>query len=98
MALSSEWDELDKLDELGQFCSSNQQTIIDFIICNNGQITSKQFEEKFNFPANLFDRYMNERILPNYCTFHHIYGKTQKMNDFYIFSKLKRIVCPYCLK
>ena len=66
MASSSEWDEINKLNELGMFCACNQKKIIDFIICNNGQITAKQFEEEFDFPAKLYDRYMNERIIPNF--------------------------------
>ena len=58
----------------------------------------KAFQKDFNIKARLFDQFMTERILPNYCTFFSSYGKICKNDEFYIFPKLGDDICPHCLK
>tara|TARA_B110000208_G_C11792468_1_gene438122 strand:+ start:1764 stop:2027 length:264 start_codon:yes stop_codon:yes gene_type:complete len=84
------------LDEIGMQFSCN--VFDDFICRHNGRVTSSQIQKDFNIKARLFDQFMTERILPNYCTFFSSYGKICKNDEFYIFPKLGDDICPHCLK
>ena len=85
-----------ELDEIGMKYSSS---VFDaFIRTCNGRVTAAQIHEEFGVDASLFARLMDERILPNDCTFVSTHGRIHKAGEVYVFPKFGSNVCSYCLK
>jgi hypothetical protein len=83
-----------ELDDIGMKFSC--QLFNDFIRTQNGRVTAVDIQEEFNVKAELFDQFMAERVLPNFCTFFQTYGPITQQRDVYVFPKLGGKTCRCC--